>query len=179
MPNECLIAAILSHPHHAAALTRYARANPGAFADPPPPLAKGFDEKDHPRGSDGHFIGKDAIAYAAGDAGKEAALRAKTKDPAELKKLNAALTAAAPGGKPAPAKPAAKPAAPKPAAAPKPTPAQKKQASAGHAGRTAAAFADPAGLTPEALGTLADDLGKMTVAQLNNSARWPTSRGAG
>ena len=63
VPNAALIDAILSHPHHAAALVAYARANPGAFAGPPR-IAKGFDEGDHPRGSDGHFIGMPAWTNA-------------------------------------------------------------------------------------------------------------------
>ena len=86
-----LIAAMLDHPHHAAALARYARDNPGEFGGVR--VAKAFDESKHPRGDDGHFIALLDIADAAGDPEMRDALRKRVKDPAELAKLDAAFEA--------------------------------------------------------------------------------------
>lgn len=50
-----------------------------------------FDESEHPRGDDGRFIGREVIHEAKSDPAKADALRAKTTDPEQRKKLDAAL----------------------------------------------------------------------------------------
>ncbi|HVL14343.1 MAG TPA: hypothetical protein VM529_17355, partial [Gemmata sp.] len=50
-----------------------------------------WDSAKHPRGDDGRFISRDAIADAKGDPAKEEELRKRVTDPAERKKLDAAL----------------------------------------------------------------------------------------
>lgn len=92
MPTAAdLIAAILTHPHRAAALVRYAREFAGERAGRR--FAKAFDEKLHPRDRDGHFIALLDIADAAGDPEMRDALRKRVKDPADLAKLDAAFEA--------------------------------------------------------------------------------------
>jgi hypothetical protein len=62
-----------------------------AAADPTATFAAGHDESKHPRGKNGRFIRKDAIAEAKGDPAKEAALREQVR-PEDAGKLDDALS---------------------------------------------------------------------------------------
>ncbi|HVL14712.1 MAG TPA: hypothetical protein VM529_19220, partial [Gemmata sp.] len=54
-------------------------------------VEKAFDSAKHPRDDAGRFVSRDAIADAKGDPAKEEELRKRVTDPAERKKLDAAL----------------------------------------------------------------------------------------